>query len=78
MKEDSSDEIYFLVDQLNALNIDQNGADISEEVKKRVRKNLDELTAGCYYICSSSGNYTEASKALFKQYNEICMVDFHK
>ncbi|RUS13751.1 hypothetical protein BC938DRAFT_477695, partial [Jimgerdemannia flammicorona] len=63
--------LYFIVDQLNALDNDENDNErMTNEKKGRIKVDLESITNNHYYIKSASANWKSALHVKQKQMNE--------
>jgi len=64
------EKLYFIVDQMNALD-ELDNTEVSSEKKQQTRENLDKMVDNHFYIKSSSANYKTMLQLMAKQTNEL-------
>ncbi|POG61805.1 hypothetical protein GLOIN_2v1786107 [Rhizophagus irregularis DAOM 181602=DAOM 197198] len=65
-----NEKLYFIVDQMNALD-EQDNTGISLEIKQQIRRDLDRMSNYHYYIMSSSANNKTMLHLMQKQTCEL-------
>jgi len=64
------EQLYFIVDQMNALD-EQDDTGVSLDIKRQIRRELDKMTNYHYYIMSSSANNKTMLHLMAKQTGEL-------
>jgi hypothetical protein len=66
---EQEEQLYFIVDQMNALN-SHNDTGIDDLLKKKIKSSFNKMFINYYYIKSSSANNTLALHLSIKQANK--------